>query len=274
MKLIKLLFVFGLTAVFALSACSSKELKPLDKNSVTSRDNTLIVMGIRYEETVYDLNDETTTLITSDGLPEDAELVASKRSSKDALLLDHPLHHLALFEFYFDHEPAGDYVIERFGRHLEEYAPLGIYQVQPGTLRLESIKTRHGELLDNKAEIDFWHTVISQYNEAFGSWSLQPGNIVYLGNLTLHFYTKRFTFGLFNQEKVNRSVTLTRISIEDRFAETLKHLETEKPWFPSAKMENHAIEKEWHYADIEALKPEEPSPPQKETAPKSDNGFF
>lgn len=280
--------LYALLAFLLLTACSS-EMELITKDSVTSRQNTLVVMGIKWIDTYNDPKDHSMNTIASYQLLQDEKRIKEKLTSEGAPLLRERLYYLSHFKYYFEEADGKERMIEHFARNMNAYEPTVIYQFKPGKLTLNTISTRH-QVFGRKRSVkesELKKEVKTDYSLDFGSWQLPQGKIVYLGDLTLHFKTKRFLHGIIQEQELNRKVSLMKITLEDNFEAVRAALKEDKPWFPVDQVENIAFAGEWIInpkaidelqADREAaakkVTPESKSEKEETEKQKSEDSFF
>ncbi len=272
---------FGLVFLM-VTACSSIEHPVITKESVTSRENTLVVMGVKWVETYNNPKEKTIKTLHSHQLLEDEELVKKRLIQVGKSELKGELYYLSHFNFYLADENGNTHTFEHFARDLRGYDPLVVYQFMPGKLTLDKIMTKHKKYTSHRefSKIELWKPYNVIHSQDYGSWQLPKGKIVYLGDLTLHFKTKRFIYGMIQEKVINRSVTLLKVTMEDRFEEARTALKENKPWFPADQMENLSHAQEWIFDQeaIEELKETETENEEKLKADqpekKKEDSFF
>jgi len=270
------------------AGCSGVEHQLITKDSVTSRDNTLVVVGIKWVEVYNDAKAEAKekdTIIKTQRsyqLLDDNALVLRNLVKKNDPELHHPLYYLHHFKFIFNDEQGEEHTFIRFGKDLRQYEPYAIYELPPGTYRLNQIDWRENRFQAGQGGN---YPVLDQLffegrSEQFGQWTLPAGKIVYLGEITIRFHTKRIIFGIITPVEAEKEIDLLQIDIEDKFEQTIADLKKQKPWFPATEMVNLSSPGKWVYSQLpeELLKRKgneeggsEESPVQKE---KDKNAFF
>ncbi|MCG8333515.1 MAG: hypothetical protein MJE63_03300 [Proteobacteria bacterium] len=265
-----------------ITACSSKEYKPLTKDSSPSLNNSLAVMGIKFVENYTDPETLEEKSFTSYNILKDKELLKRRQIEKGSPELFRSLHYLSDFKFHWSDDKGVDHVIVRFHNNLLQYENIALYELKPGTYTLNGFRMRQLKLKESKRgkSEDRWHLYFEQYNETIGTWELPAGKIVYLGDLTLTFFTKKENRGLLSPEVVNRDIILQKIEIKDEFENMKSALKEQKPWFPADKMLNAAQENQWvYYQPSAARKKQEESDPEqpqseKQEPKKKENTFY
>jgi hypothetical protein len=258
-KLITMLFLL------TFMACSSKEYKPLTEDSSPSLNNSLAVMGIKFVEMYTDPKTRESKTIISYELLNDEALLKIRQVEPGAPELYRSLYYLSDFTFQWSDEIGEDHEIVRFHNNALQYENIALYELKPGTYTLNGFKMRQLQLKEGKKgkSEERWHLVFKQYNETMGTWDLPAGKIVYLGDLTMTFITKKENRGLLSPEVVNRNITLHKIDIKDDFKQMKNALKDQKPWFPADKMINAARENEWVYFQLPAKKKQVVRNPEK-----------
>ncbi|MBU3917697.1 hypothetical protein KKA14_19390 [bacterium] len=249
MKIRKFFVKTRILFLIVLSSCSGVEHAFLTKDSDVSKTQSILVMGINWVEVYNDTKDDTEKTLLSQDLLLDVKLVAKRREKETGPELYRELHYISDFKFHFIDENEKEHFINRFSKNLVQYEKIAIHEFQPGRYKLNNISVvqdKFGEQqISRNTEIEKWKRHFLKYPGEYGNWEFEPGKIVYLGNLTLYFKTKRFIFGLFTPEELVDKITLEKISLEDRFDETVKELQTLKPWFPATEMVNMSRTEEW-----------------------------
>ncbi|MBU2512513.1 hypothetical protein KJ966_14350 [bacterium] len=240
-------YAFASMFFLMITACSSIEQHLITEDSATSKEKTLVVMGIKWVETYNDPEEKTIETLTSYQLLDNEELVKDRLIQAGKPELRRELYYLSHFVFHFNDEIGKTNTIEYFAKDLRTYDPIAIYQFQPGKLTLDNISVKLKKYKNHRevAKTEFWKPYNVYYPQDYGSWSLPKGRVVYLGDLTLYFKTKRFVYGLIYREVINQAVTLMKVTMEDRFEETKASLKEKKPWFPADQIENISFAKEW-----------------------------
>ncbi len=269
--------------LFVITACSSKEYQPLTKDSSPSLNNSLAVMGIRFVENYTDPETREEKSFISYDILKNEELLNLRQIEKGSPELHRSLYYLSDFKFHWSDEMGGDHLISRFHNNLLQYENTALYELKPGTYTLNGFRMRQLKLKEEKRgkSEDRWHLYFKQYNETIGTWKLPAGEIVYLGDLTLTFYTKKEKRGLLSPEVVNKDIILQNIKIEDKFEQMKSALKEQKPWFPVDKMTNASRENQWVYYQPPAVRkkqekaaPEQPQTEKQEPKKKKENTFY
>lgn len=261
----------GLLAALLLlvSACSSNEYELLTQESPTSKENTLVVMGITWIETYNDTKDKEQKTLVSFNLLQNEEQIKKQRSEKDVSKLYHALHYMNSFRFVWQDQNEESHSFVRFGKDLRQYEKSALYQFKPGTYTLKGVEMIQNRFQERPKDTpERWQRYKVIKKEDFGTWELPPGKIVYLGDLTFYFKTKRFIYGLLTPEEVVDSIKLEKVELKNDFDAMKTALAEQKPWFPVEQMINLAQDREWIYIQappvIEAEQPK----------PKDKNAFF
>jgi len=251
MKSTRILILIFLSALMLAAGCSSGVVHPLvSRNSAVSRDKALIVMGVSFWEIYNDTQDDQTKKLYSADLLKDSKNVGKKLEKKDGTVLQEPLHYLSNFRFQFIAPGDIQHEFVRFNLDTREYQPIAIHEFAPGSVRLVKITTdqhRFQPMLHSRGQDEEWKKFWVDYEEPFGTWQLEQGKITYMGHLTLYFKSERFVRGLITPRELISSIRILAIVVEDRYEETLKRLQEEKPWFPATEMENQAQPGKWIY---------------------------
>ncbi len=241
--------------VFILTSCSGIEHELRTEDSVTSIDNSLIVIGIQWIDTYNDPESQYSTKLKtySDGLLNDEKLIASKEVEKDKPELYRYLYYLNKFRFVFVDNAGKEHYFIRFGKDKRQYETKAIFEFAPGDYIFSRVETYQEKFKDNRnlVDIERWKRFEVDYQETFGQWRFPAGKIVYLGDLIFYFKTKRFIFGMLTPEELVQKTVLEKIEFLDRIEETKNTLKEEKPWLPIDNIVNLASEKKWIYIESE-----------------------
>lgn len=255
MKSVRTLFITLLLATLVwIGGCSSGTVYPVvSRDSKVSRDKALIVMGVSYWEMYNDTqeDDKMKKLFSAD-LIKDEKRVKKMLDKKSGTALDEPLHYLSRFRFQFRTPNDDMHQFVRFNTDTREYESIAIHEFTPGPVQLVKIATdqfRFKRAEYTRGDDAHWQKYMVPYEERFGAWELEQGKVTYMGHLTLYFKTERFVFGLLMPKELVAETKLVAIVIEDRFEETRKQLQAEKPWFPIAEMENQSQPGKWVYLE-------------------------
>ncbi len=230
-----------------LGGCSGVEHAFVTKDSEVSRTKSLVIMRIKWVEEYNDTKDKEEKVLYSQNLLSNLKLVEDKRVDIDKPELYQPLHYLFDFQFQLIDQQKEKHFFNRFGRDLREYEEIAIYEFDPGHYKMNNIvlkQQRFALTSSRDKDVERWKEHIENYQHDFGSWDLEKGRIIYLGDLTMFFKTKRFVFGLLSPEEVVDTIVLNKISLEDHFEEIKEQLKTSKDWFPADEMINKAMAKE------------------------------
>lgn len=242
-----------LSALLLLGSCSSSDtVHPVvSRDSKVSRDKALIVMGVTFWEMYNDTqDDDLIKKLHSPDLLEDEGRVNKRLVKKKGTELHEPLHYLSRFRFHFSGPGASEHEFVRFDRDTRQYEAIAIHEFVPGSVRLREITTEqryYEKPSHTRGDERRWAQHWEDYEASFGSWDLEAGRVTYMGHLTMYFRTERFVLGLITPEELVARIELAAIVIEDRFEETKKRLQAEKPWFPVAEMENQSKPGKWVY---------------------------
>jgi hypothetical protein len=136
----------GLTAMgIAISgllgtACTTVvEYPVITKNSVVSREKTILVMGIQWVDRYNDaIGDGEIKVLRSEDLLSDQKLLARNRHHRDQERLTQPLHYLANIRLEFSGPDQVRHQIVRYNRDLKTYPTLAVHEFLPGTDRYGS----------------------------------------------------------------------------------------------------------------------------------------
>ena len=255
-----------------LEGCSTSELDLISKDSATSINKTLVVLRINWQETYNDTKLKEDNIMTGAGLLNLKEVIDNNRVVPGKPELYRALYYLSKFKFEFEHEDGSDPYFIRFGKDLRQYESLGIYQFTPGKIALKNVFTEQKRFKEGRnGNMDvYWYKYTVDYPEDYGFWDLPQGKIVYLGDFTMFFKTKRFIEGLIYPEEVNKSIVLERVVVEDHFDAVKEELSQKKDWFPAENLLNLSNPKEWVYIQASEEKKVETQSPKK----KDPNAFF
>ncbi len=249
MKIRKLSIKLQVLLILLLSSCSGTEHAFLTKNSDVSKTKSILVMGINWVEVYNDTEDDTEKTLFSKDLLMDKKKILKRQEKKNEPELYRALHYISDFKFHFMDEKEDKHFFTRFSKNLVQYEKIAIHEFQSGKYEFNNISVIQEKVGEQRAskggEMAKWQKHYVDYPGEYGKWEFEPGKIVYMGNLTIYFKTKRFVFGLFTPEELVDKITLVRISLEDRFDETVKELQTSKPWFPASQMINRSRREEW-----------------------------
>ena len=269
---------FGLLAI-ALTSCSVNEHALITRDSSTSIDNCLVVIGIKWIDTYNDPGSEKLVekSVTSNDLLENEDLIAGKEVSEGGSELYRALYYLSEFRFVFRDEQGEEHFFTRFGKDKNQYEHVAIYEFAPGNYTLTRVETIQHRVEENKRTIyiERWHRNQVDYEEVLGAWDFPKGKIVYLGDLTFYFSSTRFIYGLLTPDELVRKSDLERIEFQDRFEEMKNLLKAEKSWFPTDNMINLASENKWVYIQKERnMNREEKNMENEQPKKKNKNAFF
>lgn len=256
------------------SACAGNEYQLLTQDSPTSKENTLVVIGVKWIETYNDTKDKEEKTSVSFDLLMDEALIKDKRVEKDKTALYLPLYYMHTFRFELTDQNGEDHSFVRFGKDLLQYEKIALYQFKPGTYTLKGIEMAQNRFEEANAKNSpvRWQRFKVDHQENFGTWELPPGKIVYLGGLILHFKTKRFIFGIFTPEELIESIKLEKVEFKNDFEAVKSDLMEQKPWFPADQIINLATDQEWVYVHVpqpSSVDTESEQPKQKDK-----NAFF
>jgi len=247
------------TLLIMLSGCTKISNHPfITEDSNISRENSILVMGINFVEVFNNKKGQYETLNSADLLKKEELIQSVMDNNKKGKLLK-PLHYLANFRFRFSDQNGNKHEIRRFNKYLNQYESIALHEITPGTMQLHQVTVdeyRYDKEQNAQGDNDHWKRFWTNYPEKYGTWELEKGKIIYLGNITFYFHTQKFIFGLFTKAELVDNIKLVRIEIQDQFEATKQKLKELKPWFPADDMINKANNKQWVYHK-ELLKREE-----------------
>lgn len=236
--------------LIVLSGCSSATNHPfITDESNISRENSIIVIGINWKEVYNNKKDKLETLNSEDLLKRE-ELINEYMDDPQKQKLFKPLHYLANFNFQFSDQNKNRHELRRFNKYLNQYETITLHEFSPGTIRLDQVTVdqyRYDKELNSRGDNDHWHRFWVKYPEDYGTWEIEKGKIIYLGNITFYFQTQKFIFGLFTKQELVDNIKLVRVEIQDQFEATKQQLRKSKSWFPVENMINKATHKQWIY---------------------------
>ncbi len=276
-------YKFFLIAALALAGCSSQVYHPIvSADSTVSRDKALIVMGVSFWDQYNDTEDLVTKKLYSADLLADKKRVAKRLDNPNGTVLTQPLHYLSRFQFQFVTPEEAKHTIVRFDKDTREYEDIAIHEFVPGPVQLVNISTVQQHYIEERAykSTDYrWKRHWIDYSELFGAWDLPSGKVVYTGNLTMYFKTRRFIFGMLTPEELVEQIELVAVVIEDRFDAVREQLKTEKPWFPISEMKNLSKPGRWIYNeeafdDFQRVPGTQKEVPEKKKLKRDSSKFF
>lgn len=265
------LICLNLFILLTVASCSGPVPSPIiTKDSNVARTKAIVVMGVHWVEEYNDVKEGVMKIHNSSDLLLDQEKIRDERISLKESRLRNPLYYIANTRFIFQNSAEEEQMITRFNRDLKEYEPIAIHEVLPGDLYWKQIKLDSYLFNeDNSKELPILRDL--QYKEIstpFHKWQLEPGKIYYLGDVTLHFQTKRSLYGLFTEKQVVRKLVVTKVQVEDRFQLVQEILAKQQAWFPVGEMQNLSFTKEWDYSARAIYKSKAPQQEKKKQVDK------
>ena len=271
-----------------LAGCSRAEvLEPLQETSTTNTSKAIFVIGLQFEDRNTPNDSIPAYLVKSEDLPA-TRLKADNRVKGDDNALYRPLYSIFDQKFFFARQEGKDsesYVIEKADRKLSSYQIYSIQQVPAGTFNLVKLEQTTFLMTDgiygpNPLEPE--KMTPQSFPLPALSWQLEAGKIYYLGDIKLSFITEESLFGLFTRRTVKNAVTLTNVSISDRFGQVKDYAQKTWPFFPADKMINLSqnaryVRQNLSWQEEKNLPAESNSPApavRKEASPKPSNGFW
>lgn len=251
----KLLLIIS---IYFLVSCSGKTLRPINKDSLVSRKNTIVILDIQWVDNYFDINSKEVNVRKSNQLLSDDKLI------KDHLLeiegneskLYSPLYYLNNFQFNLQNDNGDAFKIIRFNKNVIEYESLAIFDIAPGNYSLNAIEfqtQQFKEASEKKKPDEPWSQRYYSVDGEFGQWKLEPGKLYYLGSLTFYFKTKRFSYGFYNRSPLNKEVKFMGIKTEDKFEQVKNGLIKTNPWLPVSNIINLSEPLKWFHKRNEPL---------------------